>query len=176
MIKVITIEGASKSSTDKSQWVSTMVGNTLGYVSKSIDSSIGKKHVFDNLSNVFTNTDILFVAKSLGAIWLCKWLCKYLNEMNALVWKAILIDPHAPFPLSYGPIRPFKLGVDLYYNIENFYQRNKYPRGAIIKGAKNTQIINYAEDVNHFTIVNHYLIIDAIKRAYNTIMVLDKDI
>jgi hypothetical protein len=161
---IITIEGASKSSTDKSQLVSTMVEKTVGYVSQTIDSSIGKKLVFEELYEAtIERGPILFVAKSLGAIRLCQYFRHIRYACGITPWKAVLIDPHAPFPLFYGPFRAFKFDLDL--SVENFYQRNRYPRGALVKGAKNTQLIEYINDVDHFTIVNHPILIYAIKRA-----------
>jgi hypothetical protein len=168
---IITIEGASKSSTDKSQLVSTMVEKTVGYVSQTIDSSIGKKLVFEELYEATIDRGpILFVAKSLGAIRLCQYLRHIRYACGIAPWKAVLIDPHAPFPILYGALRPFKFDLDLSANVANFYQRNRYPRGALVKGAKNIQIIEYRnldrfKDVNHFTIVNHPIIIDAIRWA-----------
>jgi hypothetical protein len=165
--KIITIEGASKSSTDKSQLVSTIVEKTVGYVSQTIDSSIGKKLVFEELYEATIDRGpILFVAKSLGAIRLCQYFRHIRYVCGIAPWKAVLIDPHAPFPLFYGPFRAFKFDLDLSADVENFYQRNGYPRGALVKGAKNTQLIEYINDVDHFTIVNHPMIGDAIKRAY----------
>jgi hypothetical protein len=170
---IITIEGASKSSTDKSQLVSTMVEKTVGYVSQTIDSSIGKKLVFEELYEAtIERGPILFVAKSLGAIRLCQYFRHIRYAAMIAPWKAVLIDPHAPFPLFYGPFRAFKFDLDL--SVENFYQRNRYPRGAIVKGAKNTQIIEYRKDVNHFTIVKHPMIGDAVKRAYNSLLDIEQ--
>jgi hypothetical protein len=169
--KIITIEGASKSSTDKSQLVSTMVEKTVGYVSQTIDSSIGKKLVFEELFEAtIARGPVLFVAKSLGAIRLCQYFRHIRYVCGIAPWKAVLIDPHAPFPILYGALRPFKFDLDLSADVENFYQRNGYPRGALVKGAKNTQIIEYRKDINHFTIVNHPIIGCAIKRAYNALL------
>jgi hypothetical protein len=177
---IITIEGASKSSTDKSQLVSTMVEKTVGYVSQTIDSSIGKKLVFEELYEAtIERGPTLFVAKSLGAIRLCQYLRHIRYACGIAPWKVALIDPHAPFPILYGALRAFKFDLDLSANVANFYQRNRYPRGALVKGAKNIQIIEYRNDVDHFTIVNHPIIIDAIKRAHRQLIsfwILDKDI
>ena len=171
MIKIITIEGASKSSTDKSQWVSTMVAKTLGRIPTSIDSSLKKRNVFDSiLEATHKGGSILFVAKSLGAIRLCQYLQHIRYVCGLLPWKAVLIDPHAPFPLFYGPFRAFNFRHGISSDVENFYQRNKYPRGALVNGAKNTQIIEYRKDINHFTIVNHPIIGCAIKRDYNRLL------
>jgi hypothetical protein len=177
---IITIEGASKSSTDKSQLVSTMVEKTVGYVSQTIDSSIGKKLVFEELYEAtIERGPTLFVAKSLGAIRLCQYLRHIRYACAIAPWKVALIDSHAPFPILYGALRAFKFDFDLSANVANFYQRNRYPRGALVKGAKNIQIIEHRNDVDHFTIVNHPIIIDAIKRAHRQLIsfwILDKDI
>ena len=166
--KIITIEGASQSSTDKSQLVSTMVQKTIGYVSQTIDSSICNRHVtYHALFDEIKDGPILFVAKSLGAIRLCQYLRHIRYACGITPWKAVLIDPHAPFPLLFGALKPFQFDTDLSADVENFYQRNKYPMGAIVKGAKNTQIDG---DHDHFTIVNHSMIGDAIKRAYNKLL------
>jgi hypothetical protein len=153
--KIITIEGASSSSLRIEDFVYTIVKKLTGNIPTQLFSTMRKEEIFRLINAIIqiypSNSPILFVAKSLGAIRLCQYIKEHISDLQEIEWRAVLIDPHSPFPSFYGRFRKFKLGRDLETCIVNYYQRNKYPRGAIIKEAKNIEI----KTEDHFSIVKN---------------------
>lgn len=111
------------------------------------------KKIADKENGEILPGEYVFVAKSLGAYRLFKHAdaLRSIFECTNNSISIVTIDPHSPF-WRCGPMRPINATWLLnYQNIKtwNIFQRDRYPRGAVVIGAENIQ----AEHCDHSKIV-----------------------
>jgi len=172
---VIGIEGYSASSRPEEKTISAVLLDILDdmmldYEFKELSSKRKVFREFPKYLKTLLPDTLVLVGKSMGGARVQKLYHKYFDEINRFKRVFVLfIDAHKPL-LLLGVTR--KLNIKKYSDkitIYNTYQRNKYPRGASIKGDFNRNVEQF-DNVDHFSIIHTTITKNLIKEGISTVI------
>lgn len=160
----LVVDGASASSRCEKDKLATVVEKITGEIPYEIDRSLNKKRTFEKLDEFFMVMKenfasemletILIICKSQGAWRVLKYLKKHYEELNGLDILVLSIDPH-------HWAQAFVPRLTAVFPTYNFYQRNRWPKGQLVKDAVNILLGN--KNVNHRNIIHNDRVIEMIK-------------